>query len=254
MRRKHKDLTGIRFGRWLVLGEGEYKYVGNQKRLHWKCQCDCGTIREVVSGRLCRGASKSCGCLALEILKSGIFSKKHGMWNTRIWNIWKGMHNRCKRTYLNGYHNYGGRGIKVCDRWKKFENFLADMGDTYEDGLTIDRKDNDGNYEHGNCHWITHRQQQRNRRNNHNLTFEGKTQCITAWAEEIGIKASTLISRIDEHDWSTEKALTAPLKKSLLYNGKTIADWSRETGIKKSTLRNRLSMGWSVEKTLTHPI
>ena len=212
MRRKHKDLTGMRFGRWLVLGEGEYKYVGNQKRLHWKCQCDCGTIREVVSGRLRRGASKSCGCLTLEILKSGIFSKKHGMWNTRIWNIWKGITYRCKYPSMDCYKNYGGRGIRVCKRWEKFENFYEDMKADYRDNLTIDRKDNDGNYEPGNCRWIPRNQQQRNQRNNHNITFNGKTQCITAWAEEIGMKASTLISRITELGWSIEKALTTPLK------------------------------------------
>ena len=257
--KQHKDLTGKRFGRWLVLGEGEHKYYGNHRILHWKCECNCGTVRDVIGSKLTRGDSKSCGCLFQELLKSGVFTKKHGMWNTRIWNIWNAMLGRCKYPSNASYQYYGGRGIKVCERWQKFENFYEDMESTYKDGLTIDRKDNDGDYEPGNCRWLTYKEQMRNRDDNHNITFNGKTMCLLDWTKKLGFKKNVLSMRLQK-GWSIEKALTTPARKNrngLTYNGdtKSMLDWANEIGIKPTTLSGRLNQSkWSIEKALTTPI
>lgn len=214
--KQHADLTRKRFGRWVVLEEGEHKYSGNHRVLYWRCMCECGTIREVCGGSLTSKKSESCGCLHNEMRAIG-FNKKHGMAKTKIYATWGRIINRCYSKDLSDWPLYGGRGIRVCDRWRySFENFLLDMGNTYKEGLTIDRKNNDGNYEPGNCRWATQKQQQRNRRNNHSVTFNGKTQCIAAWADELKIKESTLGMRLGRYGWSVEKALTKPVKTNII--------------------------------------
>lgn len=209
--KQHKDLTTLRFGRWLVLGEGKHKYSGNHRVLYWKCQCDCGTLKEVTGNNLTYGKSKSCGCLHYE--EHTKRQTTHGMSKTSIYSIWSGMINRCYNEKSSDWYLYGGRGVKVCKQWKcNFQNFFADMGSTYKEGLAIDRKDTNWNYEPSNCRWATQKQQQRNRRNNRNLTFKGKTMCIAAWAEEIGIKISTLGMRL-QNGWSIERALITKVRK-----------------------------------------
>lgn len=134
----------------------------------------------------------------------------HGMCTMRIYNIWRNMLRRCKNPK---YPNYGGRGITVCDRWKTFEGFFADMGSSYKDGLTIDRYPlNDGNYEPGNCRWATYAEQRRNCRSTHLLTFEGVTLCLTDWAKKVGVSPKLLECRINKHNWSAERALTTPAR------------------------------------------
>lgn len=260
--KQHEDLTGRKFGRWTVLGEGTHKYSGKHRILYWKCKCECGTFKEIHGGSLVLRRSESCGCLLKEKLKNGLNST-HGMSKTRIYATWGRIIYRCYNKKTSDWYLYGGRGIKVCDRWRySFENFFEDMGSTYKEGLTIDRKDNDGNYEPENCRWATQKQQQRNKRNSHNITFNGKTQCIAAWAEELGIKVSTLGMRITKYGWSVEESLSGTKKgkrkssTSLAYNGKTksITEWAKETGINRGTIVNRLRLGWSAEKTLTYPI
>jgi len=121
------------------------------------------------------------------------------------------MFQRCYNPNGTKYADYGGRGITVCDRWLKFENFYADMGDRPE-GMEIDRfPDNDGNYEPGNCRWATRPEQMRNTRANRMITFQGRTQCLTDWANEIGVGCSTICTRL-ARGWSLERALTTPGK------------------------------------------
>jgi hypothetical protein len=126
------------------------------------------------------------------------------------YQTWRNMRSRCENPNVPAYKNYGGRGIAVCERWKSFENFLADMGERPE-GMTIERINNDGNYEPDNCRWSTYLQQGRNRRANKYLTWNGETKAVSEWAEVVGIKDSTIYARL-RMGWTTEDALTRPVR------------------------------------------
>lgn len=152
------DLTGKRFGRLLVL----CRYGStNARGRNWKCLCDCGNIQYSTTSRLVNERTRSCGCLRREQLAR--LSRTHGMSESRAYHIWCGMWTRCTNAATKDWKNYGGRGISVCSRWEHFENFLLDMGEP-PDATSIDRIDNDGNYEPTNCRWATAKQQQSNRR------------------------------------------------------------------------------------------
>lgn len=152
------DLTGQRFGRWTVLSRAEDYRRGIPQ---WSCRCDCGKAGVVRANILKAGESKSCGCLNREMKRN----YSHGLSQTRTYEAWKHMIQRCTNPHAKHFSYYGGRGITVCERWlSSFENFLADMGER-PPGLTLDRyPDNDGNYEPDNCRWATWTQQAANRR------------------------------------------------------------------------------------------
>ena len=120
------------------------------------------------------------------------------------------MKSRCLNPKSQQYHNYGGRGIKVCDRWQRFENFYADMGDRPSAQHTLDRRDNDRGYEPGNCEWRTYTQQNNNTRRSHRLTHNGETHTIAEWAAILGVPKQRLVNRITTYGWSAERALTEP--------------------------------------------
>lgn len=186
-----KDITGQRFSRLVVLRYAETK-KGKQ---HYECLCDCGTTKVIQGGNFIRGKSRSCGCLTLEINSTRMLT--HGMTGSPTYRVWAAMIQRCTNPrQKENWPLYGGRGIKICDRWlHSFDNFLADMGER-PNGKTIDRYPNhDGDYEPSNCRWATSKQQSRNLRKNIILEHDGKTMCLTDWAAFLGISKSRIASR-----------------------------------------------------------
>lgn len=203
------NLIGERFGRLVVQTS-----VGKNPngRYLWLCLCDCGNFWTVLGHNLKNGHTKSCGCLSAEL--ASVRNRTHGQnrrgLTTRTYSVWRGMMQRCYYKKHKGYKYWGGRGIKVCERWHKFENFFADVGDIPE-GLTLDRKDNEGDYEPGNWRFATVQEQSNNRRSNHWLTQKDVTKNITQWAKELGINPKTLGNRV-YNGWSEERALSTPSK------------------------------------------
>lgn len=180
------------------------------------CQCICGVVKEYDLPPVWRGATKSCGCQKAALCSQPL---THGMSHTKEWNAWKDMHRRCKDKTLKNYHRYGGRGIKVCKRWSGpggFERFLLDIGPCPDPKLTIDRINNDGNYAPTNCRWATRTVQTQNSTKVRILTWQGKSLCVSEWAQLTGIKPTTIISRLDR-GWSIDRALAGspPERRSL---------------------------------------
>ena len=192
------DLVGQRFGRLVV--EAKSPVRDQNKKVVWHCVCDCGAKVAVNTKNLRTSNTRSCGCLHRDT------ATKHGMRNTRVYRIWASMRVRCRPDFPM----YGARGVRVCRRWEKFENFLADMGEP-EHGMTIDRKNNDKGYSPSNCRWADKTTQSVNRSCTRFLTFQGKTMCVSHWARELGMQQSTLSFRV-RHGWSVERALTTPVK------------------------------------------
>ena len=194
------DLTGKKFNRWYVKGLSHQK----GKMLYWSCVCECGTERAVFGGDLKRGGSKSCGCYGIEERTARATS--HGMAFHPAYGSWKKMKSRCSDPNNDGYKDYGGRGITVCDYWMSFKGFWEDMGPTWKEGLSIDRIDVNGNYEPGNCRWATPKEQGNNRRTNHIVTGpNGVKMTVTEAAEAYGINRNAVYARIrygwPESEW-----------------------------------------------------
>lgn len=191
------DLSGKQFNCWTVLHE--VSHPGSSA--YWLCRCKCGRERVIRGDTLRNGTSRMCDHC------KNMF---HGMDGTPEYRAWIGMISRCNDPSVPCYSKYGGRGICVCQRWMSFQHFLSDMGTRPSPQHSIDRIDNDGNYEPGNCRWATKKQQSRNIRSNRLLTLNGQTKCVSEWAEFIGIKRTTLDERL-RHGWSIEDALTLPI-------------------------------------------
>jgi len=207
------DLIGQRFGRLIVLEEAG-KTKGKRQKIVWKCKCDCGKEKSIIGDSLRSGSAKSCGCSIVEKIKERNF--KHGYAHKeRLYGIWRGMYTRCYNKNFKFYNYYGGRGISICDEW--LNNYLVFRKwayiNGYEENLTIDRKDNDGNYEPNNCKWVSGKNQANNKSNNHCVTFHGKTKTLSQWAEETKISSRVIESRLNRLGWSIDKALTTPIKR-----------------------------------------
>ena len=198
------DMRGLRFGRLVVIDQaGNAKYGGAL----WRCQCECGNEKIVRGADLRSGHTQSCGCIHSESLSAR--NEKHGETGSRLYNIWSGMKQRCGDPHASNYQNYGGRGIKVCDEWvNSFEAFRDwALANGYRDGLTIDRKDNDGPYSPENCRWATRKEQSGNRRKLYSITHNGETHTVREWAEILGIPADRIRERL-KRGLPTEKVLT----------------------------------------------
>jgi hypothetical protein len=178
------------------------------------CRCDCGTEKAVNLQSLLYGLILSCGCKRREI--NSVVHRTHGYAGnghknrTTEYRIWSLMIQRCENPKNPAFDRYGGRGISVCERWHKFESFLADMGDRPA-GRSLDREDNERGYEPGNCRWATRIEQGRNTRRARLLTLNGETMNVSAWAQRLGINSATLSERLEK--WPLERALTAPARR-----------------------------------------
>lgn len=214
------DLTGKVFGRLTVVAECERNDVRHRR---WECRCECGVAVKVRHGNLNCGKAKSCGCLqrekaATQAIRMGKANATHGRSGTPEHNAWHAMWQRCTNPNGKVYRHYGGRGIGVCERWKAFENFFADMGPRPSAAHSLDRIDVNRGYEPGNCRWADQKTQQRNRRNHRLVSFRGETKCVGEWAEVFGLTVAQLFSRLFIHGWEVERAMTTPprVRKALI--------------------------------------
>ena len=203
---KLKDLTGQKFGKLTVI-----KRVENSKwnETRWLCKCECGNEAIVNYGKLAYKHTTSCGCYARELFVNNV--SKHNLRKTRLYNIWAGMKQRCFNKNSKAYNRYGGRGITICNEWKNdFKKFYEwSMKNGYKDNLTIDRINNDGNYEPKNCRWADNKTQSNNRNNNVILEYNNEKHNIKEWCKIMNVTESALKHRL-ERGWDLEKALTTP--------------------------------------------
>jgi hypothetical protein len=200
------ELAGQQYGRLVVL---QYAWRIRGIR-YWHCGCTCGNVKVLRQDNFIYGRTKSCGCLRREYIASVTLEVKPAR---RTYNSWRSMLERCYNPHCKGYCYYGGRGIRVCRRWREsFANFLADMGDA-PPGLTLDRRDNDRGYSPGNCRWATRVEQNQNMRRNVFITYKGKTQVVSAWAREYGLHPEVVRKRL-YRGWTLERALTEAVQPS----------------------------------------
>lgn len=199
------SLAGKRYGRILVLRRAD-----NDKwqQTTWLCRCDCGAEKIIKGNNLSRGQTQSCGCYKLE--KISALNRTHGQGGvatkTAEYRIWANMVNRCTNPNNPAFKDYGGRGIMVCKRWRKFENFYADMGRRPSASLSVDRKKNGEGYSKGNCRWATRKEQTRNARSNRIVEFNGIKMPLAQAAELAGAKYRTAWWRLDQ-GWPLQEVL-----------------------------------------------
>lgn len=205
------NIVGQRFGKLTVLSRTQKPNGIKNTHAYWKCECDCGKTIVAQGSLLKNGSIQSCGCLQKEV------NTTHGMRHTPIYTEWCTMKQRCYNSNNKSYKDYGGRGITMCEPWRNsFEAFYDDVSKLTnfgEEGYSLNRIDNNGNYEPNNVEWADDVTQANNKRNNHLITYNGKTQTIAQWAKEAGINQYTLYNRILTYHWSVERALTEPVKK-----------------------------------------
>lgn len=204
------DLTGKRFGRLEVLRRGEDRIEPSGKhRVMWICKCNCDkhSIVNVSGDALKEGRSTSCGCFRNE--SSRARNTTHGDTNTKLYSIWCAMKTRCTNQNTEAYKDYGGRGICICDEWlNNYESFKTwALNNGYEQGLSIDRIDNDKGYEPQNCRWVTSVAQANNRRSNRLITYNGETHNVTEWASILNKNPKTIFNRLYS-GWDVDKALS----------------------------------------------
>lgn len=206
-KRRYASLVGQCFGMLTVIAEAQRK---PGQSLRWKCSCDCGGAT-VVSGQHLRSAhTTSCGCVKRNVL--GRSQVTHGMSGHPLYGLWCGIIARCENPKHATYKYYGGRGIKMCERWRRdFAAFVSDMGPRPGPRHSVDRKDGTKDYGPGNCKWSTQREQTRNTRFNRRLTLNGRTLTAVEWSEELGISYSALLMRL-RRGWDPSRALTTEVR------------------------------------------
>jgi hypothetical protein len=204
-----KNILGLKFGRLLVINTSPRR--DSEGLAYWLCRCECGNEIEVCGSNLRSGHTKSCGCFSEGI--KGKIRKLYGELGVIIHNRWKNMRDRCLSPVHKGYKHYGGRGITICKEWDDVEVFyIWAINNGFEQCLELDRIDVNGNYCPENCRWVTEKEQARNKRNSHMITYNGETKCMSEWAEILNMVRTTLSYRLDHFD-TVEEAFFTPLKK-----------------------------------------
>lgn len=208
---KREDMTGQTFGRLTAIRPAGQNKHG--QRL-WVWECECGNQIDRIAAPVKNGNTRSCGCLHREMVAAQ-FTTHGAKTNGNVspeYRTWIGLRQRCLNPRNPNFKEYGERGIAVCQRWlDSFENFLADAGERPTPEHTLERKDNDGNYEPDNCRWATRLEQSHNKRNNRMLTFDGKTMCVMEWQTYLKLPVHHRIHA----GWSVERALTTPVLKGI---------------------------------------
>lgn len=242
------DLTGKRFGMLTAIKRNP-KQTGYNTA--WFVRCDCGTVFSALAGNLKNGRTKTCGCVSP--------TRTHGMSRTREYRIWRQMKNRCQNPKANGYERYGAVGITVCKEWdNSFEQFFADMGKPPSSKHSIDRIDGSKGYSPENCRWATPLEQMQNISTNRNITFNGRTMSVAAWARKIGVSESCLYNRL-HIGMPIEKALTKkqyPWRTKFTHEGvtKPVSEWCAETGVSQQAFSWRVGKGWSKHDAIFTPM
>ncbi len=204
---KLDDLTGKRFGRLVV----QYRAPNIKRKTMWHCICDCGAEKDVEASSLKCGDTKSCGCYHNE--NQGNLARTHGLSKHPLYRIFRKMVERCENQNCKSYKDYGGRGIKICDEWRTdfFAFYAWANANGYEAGLSIERINNDGNYEPSNCRWATKIEQNNNRRTSRFIEYSGMICTLSEWSRITNIPAWKISDRIDRLKWSIADALTTPI-------------------------------------------
>jgi len=212
--KKYHDLSNKQFGRLAVISPSPRPVSVKGRDKYWVCICACGNEIVVAARSLKTGHTSSCGCLQKERAAQSckITNTTHGQSRvgktTKEYRAWCSMIGRCENPSNHAFLQYGGRGITVYQEWRtSFESFLADVGQSPSAEYSIDRINNDGNYEPGNVRWATGQEQSRNRRDRKPITYKGKTQPLVDWSNETGIHISTLHSRLYKYGWNVNRAL-----------------------------------------------
>jgi hypothetical protein len=204
-----KDLSGQKFNRLAIV---EFDHYKGDHVAYYRCRCDCGVEKVIKGADVKRGVVKSCGCYNREMTRLRKPGLKHGYAHKeRLYEVWKNMKRRCYAPNNERFQFYGGKGVIVCDEWKEdyaaFRKWAHKNG--YAQGLTIDRIDNDGNYEPSNCRWATAKVQENNMSRNHILTYRGESLTIAEWADRLGVTYSTINHRV-QRGWDMERLINQP--------------------------------------------
>ena len=207
----YENLKGVRFGRWVCTDLAVAPFRSKEGKQHstkWKCLCDCGTEAVVTANSLKTGQSKSCGCLNAELIKAR--SITHGMSKTFEYNIWLSMRSRILDKSSKSYKDYGGRGILIHPDWvSDFKAFFDHIGPRPSADYSLERIDNNGNYEPGNVKWASRISQANNKRSNRKLTLGTETKTLAEWCKEKKLRYKTVHARLT-NGWSVERSLMTP--------------------------------------------
>ena len=244
-----QDLTNLVFSRLKVISYAGRIGANNQ----WSCECKCGSICIVSGGNLKSNHTQSCGCLHKE--RTLISVKTHGMTKSHEYKTWAGMLSRCYNKNNTNYHNYGQRGITVCDEWiGSFELFFVDMGKKPNSNYSIERIENNKGYSPDNCKWATAYEQANNKRNNHLITINGVEKNLTQWSLEFEIGTHIIYQRL-KIGLTGDDLIKSHNGRGRHVTFKGITDnyvgWSKRTGLTEDTISQRIRRGWTIGKTLT---
>ncbi len=204
--KRYRVKAGERYGRLTAIKFARRERRPNRRgtRTYWEFLCDCGAVHIADTANVRGSHTRSCGCFQQERRIES--NTRHGMKHTTEYQTWRAMHQRCSNQNDVRYSCYGGRGIKVCERWRKFENFYADMGPRPSRKLSLERDNNDGDYEPSNCRWATPKHQARNRRSNRIVTVKGKAMTLAEAVERAGASYGTVAARLNR-GWDIDRAL-----------------------------------------------